>query len=632
MNYHFKGRLQGLICPECPEPMAGLLVRLYRVARSDVTAQAVAQPKDTFAILSDEEVNAKANRLLAETRSDAEGGFAFDLGERPAYEGEAFEIDLRCDSLPGQAPGAQPVQFTVTTLQPQWRQTERGWVAAWEHALAHRYWCAVRARLDAWAICGRVTVCGTTQAVMGVRVRAFDADWTQDDPLGSAMTDAAGNFRIDYSGVSFRRTPFSPAINLEWSGGPDVYFRVEAADGTPLLIEDRSQGRMPARENIGHCYCVRLCIKEGPQQQTPPTQPLFTNVGRYHVDPLYGDFTAAGLTSATATEASYAFTGNIPLIGILPDGSSSLAAQYRFRIAEYDATGTVLGTPFDVTAAMVEPTLIGKLEYWAWHSMHGAWVIRAADYWVNNAGATVSIPQPVGPALSVPVNQAIAADGWIDVPRDNDFVPGGRGRFVPQGNLLVLRTAALTLENQDLMLPAPGIAAGQGVPAGQQSRAHAFKFFFEARDAASHAALPGSNALDKIVCSNTSYHYLRHPSWAGGPVTTTGVVSLDIGELAGPGSGCGRLNNELHALYTVYHPFVGSARVYFEGNPPLPAATPLTLAGGEAISPAGGLVVDISALAPCAYVLWLEATLDLTSGWGRIPNPTTWDHIAFCKD
>ena len=105
-----------------------------------------------------------------------------------------------------------------------------------------------------------------------------------------------------------------------------------------------------------------------------------------------------------------------------------------------------------------------------------------------------------------------------------------------------------------------------------------------------------------------------------------------IAALVGPGAaGCGKLDTELHALYTVYHPFVGSARVYFEGNPPLPAATALSLVAGEAVSPAGGLLIDISAQAPCAYVLWLEATLNLTSGWGRIAHATTWDHIAFCK-
>ena len=30
MNYLFKGRLSGLICPECPEALSGVLVRLYR--------------------------------------------------------------------------------------------------------------------------------------------------------------------------------------------------------------------------------------------------------------------------------------------------------------------------------------------------------------------------------------------------------------------------------------------------------------------------------------------------------------------------------------------------------------------------------------------------------------------------
>jgi hypothetical protein len=631
MNYLFKGRLSGHLCPEYPEVLAGMRVRLYRVERPEVTALAVASPKDSFAILSEAEVSAKAGRLIAEAVSDDQGRFIFELDERQKYAGEPFEIDLRCATVRGAAPDRQPLQCTLTTLQPQWRQTDAGSVATWEYGIPHRHWCAVRARFDAWTICGRVTVCDSTGPVMGVRVLAFDADWIEDDPLGSALTDSSGNFRIDYTGSSFRRTPFSPAINLEWSGGPDLYFRIEAVDGTPLLVEDRSAGRTPARENIGHCHCVKLCIKQAPPTQTPPTQPLFTNVGQYHVDPVYGDFTADGLTTATASEAGYAFTGNIPLIGILPEATSSLAADYRFRVAEYDATGTVLGSIVDLTPAMAEPTIIGKLEYWAWSSLHGAWVIRAADYWVNRPGATVSIAQPVGPALSVSVNQDIGADGWISVPRDNDLAPGGRGRFVPLGNLLHLKTTALTSESQDLTLPAPGTAAGQSVPAGSRSRAHCFKIFFEARDHASHAALPGSNALEKIVCSNTAYRYQRHPSWAGSVVTTTAVVSLDIGELSGPGAGCGKLSDELHALHTVYHPFVGSTRVYLEGNPPLPADTALALAGGEAVSAAGGLLIDISGLAPCAYVLWLEATLDLTSGWGRIPNPTLWDHVAFCK-
>jgi hypothetical protein len=630
MNYIFKGRLCGYICPKCPEPLSDVAVRLYRATQPNVIALAVASPKETFAILSDEDAKGKANRLIAEAKTDAQGNFVFELGEAPKYNGEAFDIDVYCGTVPRHPLKPHPLQFSITTMQPQWRKTERGMIAAWEYCVPQRYWCAVRARFDAWTICGRVTVCDEKQAVMGVRVFAFDADWIQDDPLGSAMTDVAGRFRIDYTSSDFRRTPFSPSINLEWIGGPDVYFRIESADGTPLLIEPSSQGRAPGRENVGHCYCVDLCLKEPPKGTALPTIPLFTNVGGYRVDPIYGDFTALGLT----TSGNYAFTSTIPLIGILPDGQVMTDMEYRFRVAEYDATATILGPVMDVETSMVSPTKIGKLEYWSWDSVHSTWKIKAADYWVNNPGATVSIPQPAGPVLVVGVNKDVGLNGWVKVPRENDLFPGGGGRFIPQngqGGLLELMTTKLTDESYDLTLPPPGMAASDTVPAGKKSRAHTFKLFFEAREVGAAILLPGSNALDKIVFSNTQYTYTRHPTWAGGPVTTRGVVSLDIVELAGPGGGCGKLKDELHALFTVYHPFLGSARVYFEGPPVLPANLPLAIVGGEAVSPATGHLFDISGMQPCAYILWLEATLNLTRGWGLISDATTWDHIAFCK-
>jgi hypothetical protein len=38
-------------------------------------------------------------------------------------------------------------------------------------------------------------------------------------------TDSNGRFRIDYSSADFELTPFSPYINIEWVGGPDLYFK-----------------------------------------------------------------------------------------------------------------------------------------------------------------------------------------------------------------------------------------------------------------------------------------------------------------------------------------------------------------------------------------------------------------------
>ncbi|HHT9120506.1 MAG TPA: hypothetical protein ACFYD3_08210 [Candidatus Hypogeohydataceae bacterium YC41] len=617
MAYTFRGKLCGFICPECPEPLSNVKVRLYRIRKEqNVTALAVANPKDTFAILTNDMVKAKTSSLIAETETDAEGKFIFELGEKQRYNGEAFEVDVYCGTVPHLKGGPNPpppIQFSITTLQPMWRQTEQGFMAAWEYCLPNRYWCAVRARFGAWTICGRVITCDTKIPVMGVRVRAFDVDWIEDDPLGDAITDAAGKFRIDYLTQDFQKTPLSPSINIEWVSGPDLYFRVETLGGSPLLVEPRTKGRTPGRENVGTCFCVELCLEKMPPDIHMDTIPLFTNVGQYHVDPIYGDFTIAGLTTA----GNYAFTDTIPLIGILPDGQNSKSLEYHFRVGEYNATGTVLGPVSDVDASMIAPIIIGKLEYWKFNVGLGVWELKADDYCVNNPGATHNV--------------VVKPGGWIEVPRENELWPGGKGRFIPMGNLINLITNKLTDESFDLTMPLPALKAGDSVPPAKKSRAHTFKLFFEAREVGTVALLPGSNALEKIVFSNTHYTQLRHPNWAGGVTTQRAVVLLDILELTSPGAGCNKLQNHVHALYTVYHPFLGSARVYFEGNPPLPPDLPLVPVGGEAASGGAGHDFDITALKPCAYILWLEATLNLTSGWGQISGATIWDHIAFCK-
>lgn len=632
MIYTFKGNLCGIICPECCEPLSYVKVRLYRSRKEqNVTALAVANAKDTFSILTDDEIKAKESSLLAEVMTDEFGNFNFQLGENQKYNGEAFEIDVYCETVPHRKTSAKPpkpLQFSITILQPIWKETENGAFAVFQYCIPNRFWCAVRRRFDAWVICGIVTVCDSKTAVMGVTVNAYDSDWLQDDPLGTATTDAFGKFRIDYLTEDFKKTPFSPLVNFEWIGGPDVYFKVLSPDSTPLLVEPSSKGRSAGRENISNCFCVDLCLREAPPVK-PPTIPLFTNVGAYLVDPLDANFTSEGLTTA----GNFAFTDTIPLIGILPDGQNPTALEYRFRIAQYDDTGAILGPVTDVDVNKISATNIGKLEYWRWNSILTAWEVKAADYWVNNPGASVSIPQPVGPPLTVDLNKNVAADGWISVPREDALIPGGVGRFIPNGNLAFLITNKYTDESFNLTLPAPGLNAGESVPAASKVKTHTYKIFFEARNAVTHSLEPGSNSLNKIVFCNTHYTFERHPNWAGYVTSQRDVVSLDIKELTGgsPGAGCGKLQNHLHALFTVYHPFVESARVYFEGNAPLPPAFSLTITGGEAASGAGGHDFDITLLEPCAYVLWLEATLNLTSGWGRISGATSWDHIAFCK-
>jgi len=205
MNYRFDGRLCGYLCGDCSEPLANVTVRLYRTRREqNVTALAVASTKDTFALLTDDQVQAKQGALLGEFATDADGRFTALLGDAQKYAGEAFEIDVYCGTVPHGKPTPtppRPVQFSVTVVQPQWRRSEQGMQAAWAECLSARYWCLVRARFDAWVICGRVTVCDGGAPVAGVKVSAFDRDWLQDDPLGTGFTDGSGKFRIDYAGA-----------------------------------------------------------------------------------------------------------------------------------------------------------------------------------------------------------------------------------------------------------------------------------------------------------------------------------------------------------------------------------------------------------------------------------------------
>src|SRR5579863_7839332 len=116
MPYIFRGSLCGYICTDCSEPLGNVRVRLYRSRpNQDVTLLAVSEPKNTLALLTDDAVQSKASSLLAEVETNTDGTFAFELGEKENYTGQAFEIDIYCGTVPHQIPGPNPPpprQFT----------------------------------------------------------------------------------------------------------------------------------------------------------------------------------------------------------------------------------------------------------------------------------------------------------------------------------------------------------------------------------------------------------------------------------------------------------------------------------------------------------------------------------------
>lgn len=321
MNYILRLRLCGYTCDECYEPLSNVTVRLYSYQGSDAATVAAADPKHTFAQLTQPQLREKADRLLAQGSLDAEG--RIDLHLDDLYDGGAFDVDIE---VFGQNE-RDSFALHLTTLAPTWRQTEDGIIAVWDHCLSSRIWCYIRSLIDSWVICGQVVFCETQRPISGVKVTAFDRDLLQDDTLGSAVTDINGQFRIEYTRADFRPGTWA---DIELIGGPDVYFHVHHTSGAPLLIEPPSKGRETGRENIGHCFCVTLCLGEDvppPDGDYPP--PVFTHVGSYNhqtqIDSAPG---GTGLTSAD----SRAFYGSIRLNGTLPKefagGRWNIASTY----------------------------------------------------------------------------------------------------------------------------------------------------------------------------------------------------------------------------------------------------------------------------------------------------------------
>lgn len=616
MSYLLKGNLRGFFCGDCYDYFYNTTIKIYSVDQSAATTQlAVAREKETFHQRSAEELNALSKKLLYETKTDEMGNFVVELSEKQNYSGAAFDIDFECGTVPIRIKvppkPSGPFQFHITTFQPQWRQVENKFVAVYEYGIASQYFCRILSLFDTWVICGTVKDCETKKPVAGVKVFAYDVDWLQDDQLGDGITDSNGKFTIVYPGDKFRQTLLSPWLNIEWPSGPDYYFKiVEPVSNIVLLQEDRGVGHSSSRENRGNCFCVNLCIdaKNIPDGNYFPA--LFERVGGYDI---LTDFSAAGYTNDAQNNA---FTGTIPLLGQLPSGTNSNSMEYRFRIINADTNYEL--TPAQVKAAL-PPFKIGEL-------------LRQVS----------GFPPIIHPNVIINPTADADANGWIQVPRQNDFSVDGLGIFTPNGGVLAnLNTAAVALDASntkfakddfDVTSPAPALTAGSAVAAAKKAAIHTFRIIFEARELGS-LVLSATNELTKIVLCNVTYLQRRHPSWGyTGDVSRYAVTMLEIAETTAVNLGCGTIVDQVTANYSCCHPHMEAIEIYIEGNTPVPPpATSFTLNVSGVNDTSGAQVFNTTGYPKCAYIVWLKLQLRLTSGYGRISGSNIEDHIAFCK-
>jgi hypothetical protein len=630
MNYILKGRLCGYVCRDCSEPLSSVKVRLYRVrSGQDITALAVANPKDTFAILGEGEVKAKESSLIAEIETNDVGEFLVELGEKQGYAGGALEVDVYCGTVPHRVSTPKPpkpLQFSITTIQPAWRRAETSAHAAWEYCLPYRFWCGIRARFDAWTICGRLTTCEEHVPIPGATVRAFDVDWLQDDDLGSGVTDANGHFRIDYTTADFQKTIFSPLINVELTGGPDLYFRAELG-GQVILAEAPSVGRTPARENAGHCFCVELCTDKV-VPPNPNETPHWQSVWDFPIHPA-----APNLASTFATEGyaggpanSLVFSGSVPLRGNCPlrnIAAPANALKYRFLIGEWTTLGSPDGDPNVIPATppvslvpvtQIFGTLVGYIFY-----TNGLGFADSAPVVINNGDIFADADGPGWIKLDDKAVTVDMRDGTTAVRAVST------ANFLRTFDLINLNSLAVTASHP-IRLPGglPKVDAGSSLTTAQKEPVRRYQLGFEVRDVATHAVVATDN-LSSIVMDNT-------------PV----VIALDLEELRT--NACNPVSSDIHILYTVDHPHLRSFGLSISNNggqvhppPALPsgafvAPPPVSnfLFRGGAGGPhngtnTGGFAVNVSGDAPCAY----RVTLSWQTRIYNDPGHST--EMLYCK-
>ena len=626
MNFQFKGRLCGYLCTDCEEYLSDVKVRLYR-NRPDqnVTGLSVADPNDTLMLLDDAAVNQKASLLIAETTTQADGSFTFQLGPEQKYEGGAFEIDVYCGTVPHrkESPNRppRPVQFSITTLQPMWKRTDAGALAYWEYCIPARFWCDIRHRLGAWVICGHVVDCEKKTPVAGVTVKAFDRDWIQDDPLGTAVTDSSGHFRIDYLAIDFKRTPF-PGINIELFGGPDVYFQVESG-GSLLLDEPSSRGRDRDRQNIGPCFCVSLCVNQPGQVK----HAWFTHVGDFDINSDINLTT--GQTSHAAPVGMFDAHGGpgfafydglsgygLKLIGDVPTTHPSGGDPMRYRFwYEHPANP---GVQVPINASRISAVVVGTRPV-NWDFGFGP-VETFQSIVVAPTGGTTSPPPPPpppGPPFTNwgPVPAAVIipdADGWVivDPNATNGALSGPLVRFisstaVPGGN-------------------ATDPADKAGNPPTSPKNGTAIRIVFEAEPVTGPSG--GSplltNELSKILINNwADENLLNLAEFGGGTCCTPLTTSLDIQYTAD------------HELMRSWAVGISSCAFSLPGHPAvptLPSGGNTRPGGPPPNTPNGTATVNISTWPGCSYLVSLSTTRAVTDGEQDDTGHTNW--VTFCID
>jgi hypothetical protein len=226
--FRLAGTAHGWLAEEVAEPLVGAMIRISGV-----------------------------DGVFAECQCDESGAFALE------FRSPSPPINVELNALLQRVhDDAEPVLVPLGQPAADWRRGPEGFSAHVAILVAEDVWGAARKALDRWTVLGHVVDDVTGEPITGALVSAVDRDVVRDDPLGTAVTDASGAFRIDFSSAQFRTQV--PLLGLLEGAGPDLGFHVETLDGRMELGEVEIRRQRSARQDVGRFAHAELRVKAAP--------------------------------------------------------------------------------------------------------------------------------------------------------------------------------------------------------------------------------------------------------------------------------------------------------------------------------------------------------------------------------
>jgi hypothetical protein len=626
MNYSLHGRISAEICGDCLAGGASGFLRLYDGQKQlDSLRNA---PKDALQIVSDRDLSQLGQQLAREPLGE-DGSYKIGIDDRQqGYQGGALIAVLE---VPYMAPMKGPekkhptMYIVLAVFQPEWGNSDRLPSFLWDFRISYAIWCRLMALFDVWCICGRIVDCKTKRPLVGLTVKAMDADVIKDDFLGQADTDAQGYFKICYRSIDFKHTFLSPIINVEtpFGGdlGPDVYFIVESA-GAAVYTETRADGKKEGRKDRSNCWCVELCIDAipGDGDDDNPIRAIWTNVGTYLIpdDSNLNDFDAQGYGGAY----KYGFFSVLPLEGVVKRYSTTgNPMQWRFMVSDTTADNGAAAVP----AGAFSP------------------VTPAAGTFGNfTVGKMIRPFFPSYKVVTIDVTEAdVDAAGWISLEKaiNRTFTDDPYGVGISPANLA---TETWYFEDNALLmhLNSGALTTAHAVPAYAKAGVQVnpadywpiekVAIRFECREdlgGGSYAeSLGNGRTLNSIVLSNDGI-----------------FAALEVKNAVGDTIYCAEFNEQPTLAYSVYHPHLSAVSLNLDQNGPsgynanqsdplvAPFEIPFTNPNARpGITSVGGLVtINPPITETCIYIAALSYGLRLTTGRYNWSGGPTYAYFFF---